>query len=38
LRIFAAQIAPFCPAGPLPITTKSYSLACIGVRVAAAKS
>src|SRR5271156_4849477 len=29
LRIFAAQIAPFCPAGPLPITTRSYSLACI---------
>jgi len=25
LRAFAAAIAPFCPAGPLPITTRSYS-------------
>src|SRR6266481_933461 len=25
LRTFAAAIAPFCPAGPLPITTRSYS-------------
>ena len=23
LRNFAAQIAPFCPAGPLPITIRS---------------
>src|SRR5262249_38984601 len=29
LRNFAAQIAPFCPAGPLPMTTRSYSLALI---------
>src|SRR5260370_82344 len=34
LRIFAAQIAPFCPAGPLPITIRSYSLVCISVRFA----
>src|SRR6267143_5056964 len=27
LRAFAAAIAPFCPAGPLPITTRSYSAA-----------
>ena len=26
LRILAAQMAPFWPAGPLPITTRSYSL------------
>ena len=26
LRILAAQIAAFCPAGPLPITTRSYEL------------
>src|SRR5262249_58860857 len=24
LRSLAAQMAPFCPAGPLPITTRSY--------------
>src|SRR5467141_3558431 len=27
LRAFAAAIAPFCPAGPLPITKRSYSAA-----------
>src|SRR6266550_2218745 len=27
LRAFAAAMAPFCPAGPLPITTRSYSAA-----------
>src|SRR5713226_4127516 len=25
-RTSAAAIAPFCPAGPLPITTRSYSV------------
>src|SRR5947209_15913494 len=25
LRAFAAAMAPFCPAGPLPITTRSYA-------------
>src|SRR6266849_4522016 len=25
LRVFAAAMAPFWPAGPLPITTRSYS-------------
>src|SRR5208283_4016525 len=29
LRSLAAQIAAFWPAGPLPITTRSYSLASI---------
>src|SRR5215813_10610583 len=31
LRNLAAQIAPFCPAGPLPITTRSYSFALIKI-------
>jgi hypothetical protein len=38
LRIFAAHIAPFCPAGPLPMTTRSYSLAGISVRVTVARN